>query len=309
MSQFVTESNIILEPCDAFWGVRKEQAITCVADVSGSLNNDWFKLYYYDSNYDLISDYVWFNVNSAGVDPDPVGYATGHVVALATNATAAQVATALAAVLDAIDGINSATVDPDNSAKVLMVHYNFGDATAADNGTASPGFTFAETVEGTGGKLGATDGGVEIKFDIKMVDVKSDQTGDQLLDQINNATNVTVSMTMLETTTAMIKDLIGDVMGDTTTPGGGTEVIGFGESKRFSNIKQYAGELRLIPVGASDRLRMHTCWKAVPVVESMTFKGTEVSKLPLKFNCFRDVTKLDEINVWAFGDTDQDLDA
>jgi hypothetical protein len=40
--------------------------ITCVADVSGSLNSKYFKL---PLPFPNGGAYVWFNVNSAGIDP------------------------------------------------------------------------------------------------------------------------------------------------------------------------------------------------------------------------------------------------
>src|ERR1700733_2564833 len=46
------------------------QTITTVADVSGSLNSTYFTVY---SAGNLQGFYVWFNINSAGVDPAPAG--------------------------------------------------------------------------------------------------------------------------------------------------------------------------------------------------------------------------------------------
>ncbi len=74
------------------------QRIDCQGDTSGSLNSTYF----------LISDsqdndyYVWYNINSAGVDPT-VADRTGIEVAAATNATSTQIATATSDALEAVN--------------------------------------------------------------------------------------------------------------------------------------------------------------------------------------------------------------
>jgi len=55
--------------------------ITCNPDVSGSLNNKYFNLY---SGRDEIKFYVWYNVNSVGVDP-AIPNSTGIEIQLNTN--------------------------------------------------------------------------------------------------------------------------------------------------------------------------------------------------------------------------------
>lgn len=122
------------------------QDITAVADSSGSLNSTFFTFYLAGNR---IGYYVWFNINSAGVDPAPAGL-TGIQVAGATNATAATLAgaarTAIAlAVSSAYLKVSGATTH------IILTNLQVGSCTAAANGTASPGFSYSLTQAGSYG--------------------------------------------------------------------------------------------------------------------------------------------------------------
>ncbi len=84
--------------------------------------------------------YVWFNVNAEGVDPTPGG--TGIPVALAGGETAAQVASAIQAAVDA-DSHFDADVE---GGDVQITNADSGVATDVDAGTS--GFTVANEVQG-----------------------------------------------------------------------------------------------------------------------------------------------------------------
>lgn len=83
--------------------IQEKTKITCVADVAGSLNNKFFYISSPTVNY-----YFWFNINSGGSDPTPDVTRTAEVVAAATGATAAAIATALAAKFNTLTGIFTA---------------------------------------------------------------------------------------------------------------------------------------------------------------------------------------------------------
>lgn len=119
-------------------------SITCVADVSGSLNNDYFII---NTANDAIGYYVWMNVNSLGVDPMVAGR-TGVPVALATNATATQVATAVAAALDALAGF----VSTSSGAVVTCTNASTGSTT--DAAATAIAFTISVTTQGYGTIIG-----------------------------------------------------------------------------------------------------------------------------------------------------------
>lgn len=123
------------------------QNITLVADVSGSLNSTFFT---FNTSGNAVGYYVWFNINSAGVDPAPAGL-IGIQVAGATGVTAANLATATraaiaAAVSSSVLGVTGLTTH------VILTNKQIGTSTAAANGTASPGFSYAVTQAGSYGQ-------------------------------------------------------------------------------------------------------------------------------------------------------------
>jgi len=124
------------------------QTITTVADVSGSLNSTYFTVY---SAGNLQGFYVWFNINSAGVDPAPAGL-TGIEVSAATSVTANTLAgdirTAIAANAAAATYF-TVTGATDN---IILTNIQPGSTTAAANSVAaSPGFSYATGTTGTYG--------------------------------------------------------------------------------------------------------------------------------------------------------------
>jgi hypothetical protein len=116
--------------------VAERTTILCVADTAGSLNNKYFTI-----NSPTVAYYVWFNVNSAGVDPAIAGK-VAIPVAIATGATNAQVATAVAA---ALDGLNAFVATAD-TATVTSTNAVKGVATNATDGNA--GVTTTVTIAG-----------------------------------------------------------------------------------------------------------------------------------------------------------------
>lgn len=298
----INEGSIKPRPMDVFWGKREVSSITTVADSSGSLNDTYFEFSAPGADEVVVDYYAWFNINSAGTDPAISGK-TGIEVAAATDATASAIATALQAALDA-DALLSASV---SSNVVTLTNEYFGAVTEIADGASATGFTLASSVTGFGGSLGATTGGVELTAEPQVVDVIADQFGTTRLDQVITGTDSSVAMTLLEVSLAKQKLIIGQATGDSYTPVGGTELVGFGESKRFQNLGQYTGELILKPSGASDNLENYHFWKAYPLPESISFTGDALNEFPVTFNVFRDSSKPSEVSLFAFGDGTQDL--
>lgn len=120
-------------------GVAEVTSITTVADSAGSLNNKVFFIY----GASGVGYAVWFNVNSAGTDPSIPGF-TSVAVALATNASANDVADGLYAALDALSDFTS----PNPAANVVVVtNAAAGARTAPDAGNS--GFTISVTTTGS----------------------------------------------------------------------------------------------------------------------------------------------------------------
>ncbi len=115
--------------------------VALAADTAGSLNSTYFT---FNSAGDLYGYYVWYNINSAGVDPAPAGL-TGIEVAGATGATAATLATATIAAINASSAASYVVATAGTSGHAIITSIQVGLKTAAANGTASPGFTYATT--------------------------------------------------------------------------------------------------------------------------------------------------------------------
>lgn len=126
---------------------KQVQTVTTVADSAGSLNSTFFTFY---TAGNVTGYYVWYNINSAGVDPAPAGF-TAIPVTGATGATANTLATATRA------AINTATAAVATGATnaVIITANGYGQMTAAADGTAATGFGFSV---GTTGSYGTSSG-------------------------------------------------------------------------------------------------------------------------------------------------------
>lgn len=130
--------------------VQEIQDVTLVADVAGSLNSKYWTFY---TSGNINGYYVWYNINSAGVDPAVSGL-TGITVLGATGATAATLATATRTAISA--AVSASLVQVDGATThVTLKNSQIGTCTAAANGAATPGFSFSVT---TAGSYGQTSG-------------------------------------------------------------------------------------------------------------------------------------------------------
>jgi hypothetical protein len=126
---------------------RETMNITLVADSGGSLNSKFFT---FRDQSGTNKYYVWYNINSAGVDPVPTGYiaANGIAVAGATGATAATLATATTAAIVA-RAPTGVTATNGAAGHTIITNNTAGVATATAEGTAATGFTFTRTITGS----------------------------------------------------------------------------------------------------------------------------------------------------------------
>lgn len=127
--------------------VQNIQTITAVADSSGSLNSTWWKFY---SAGALQGFYVWYNINSAGVDPAPAGL-TGIQVTGATGATASTLGGATRTAIAANAAAASYVTVSGSTSAIILTDIQPGTTTAASDGTAATGFTFSTGTAGTYG--------------------------------------------------------------------------------------------------------------------------------------------------------------
>jgi hypothetical protein len=296
----VREDKITLQPMNVVWGKRFKATVTTVADVAESLDGLYFSFNLPDTSLVAALFAVWMDIGS---DPAPtVSGATMIPVVVASGATAAAIATAIAAALNgnatfALHGKASAS-----GAVVTIKAKRPGSVATIAANTST--FTVATVQAGTGRDLGGTSGGIEVSIAGEMVDVVADQTGQQILDQILNATNVELSMTLLELTQENWEAMLGQVIGDTLM-GDVSEVVGLGDSKRFKNMSQYAAELILSPVGATDLSQNLYFWKVFPMIDSINYSGQDLAQMSLTWRALRDTDKDSKINLMILGDGEQ----
>lgn len=125
--------------------VSEAQQVATVADVAGSLNSTYFT---FNDAGNAHGYYVWYNINSAGVDPAVAGR-TGIQVTGATGASANTLATNTRSAINAVSGISVVASGATNN--VVITNSSPGTTTAAANGTASPGFTYSILTTGSFG--------------------------------------------------------------------------------------------------------------------------------------------------------------
>lgn len=298
--------NIKVEAMYVFYGenVAQVQKIVCHADSADTpLANKFFYLYLPDGT----KHYFWFNVATAGVDPAPAG-ATGHVVAIAANASAATVAAALELVIDAVVGFDSTV----SGNEIEVTNTTMGYADPAMDGLDADATLFGLQILVQGDselQLGCVNGDIEVSFEETFAEVKCHDTGTTPVAILKTGvSNVGVSMSLLETTKSKLRVLFAKT-GGAFTPEGGTEVFGMGTFKNFENMFKYASKLRLHPVRLlpGDLSEDWTFHKAIPKLQGITFSGENPLEFPLEFQVLPDETKNARVNYFSIGDGSQNL--
>ncbi len=121
--------------------VLNAASVTLAPDVAGSLNSKYFLI-----DTDTTDYYVWYNINSAGVNP-AIPNRTGIAVAGATGATAATLATATRAALAAATAIDDIA---GGTGVVTFTQATPGPDFLVADGAAPTGFTITSESAGAG---------------------------------------------------------------------------------------------------------------------------------------------------------------
>ncbi len=130
---------------------RNVQTITTVSDSAGSLNSTFWT---FNTAGNAVGYYVWYNINSAGVDPAPAGR-TAIAVAGATNVTGSTLGGATRTAIAASTGMSAYEVVSGSTTGIILTSVQYGATTAAADGTAATGFAFST---GTAGTFGSASG-------------------------------------------------------------------------------------------------------------------------------------------------------
>ena len=152
-------------------------------------------------------------------------------------------------------------------------------------------------------ELGSTSGGVEIAVEVQSSDIVTDQDGTSPVDAYQTGVAITISMTLIELNAANYNQMISTPTGGSAA-GSDATVHGYGTSKNFVSMLSMAQQLRLRPVGNSDNTEDWTFWRAVPVVESLSFASDSAGSMSVTFRCFPDSSKPAAVSLGCFGDND-----
>lgn len=297
-------TSFLLSAADVSWGRRERNCIETVADVAGSLGGTSFNINAHSASGEDKPYYVWFDTG-ADSDPAPVGR-TGIEVSISANDTAEDVATALAAAMEAESDFRGKVASNDSGAVLVDSEFIGAVSPAAD---VDSGFSFTQVKSGLGGDLGRTSGGVEVSMETTTVQITSDQTGALVNDEVVTGQTVEVTMSLQEMTAARWETVVGSVTGDTFTPAGGTQLVGFGESRLYDSFVDLGGELVLHPTrkDASDKSFDITVFLSAPKPSSINFSGENPQVMEVTFTALLEKEVQSSINLMAFGDTSQDV--
>lgn len=278
------------------------RSIKTVADASGNLNDTYFDLNAQDPSFESEEQYyVWFNVNSLGTDPAISGK-TGIEVAVATDATAAEVASAIVTAVEALTDDNFRAALKAGTTDTVEIGNRFGGEITAETDSGATGFTFTVETKGVGGALGKTADGIELALGTETGDVTTNQTGAVVNAQIYQGQTAELTANFVELDVEKLRSLfsvIGDELQDTSD----NYLIGGGESKLFQDLSVIGGQLVVHPqrLSLSDYSRDLILWSSAPKPDSLNFDGTSLQQLSTTFTGYLDERYKEKINLYAIG--------
>lgn len=290
-------TNIKIDPVDVDWDIEEQWEMTAVADVASSL----------DATFIALSDDVgtvgfWIDVDDSGTTIPAGASALDRAVEI-TTVTAGMTATQVAGVVATAINADSKFTSVATTTTLLTTASTTADVTAWADGDT--GFTFKQCQEGGNLDLGNLDGDIDSTFEEALFNVTSHQTGTTVVASLRQGNSAEITTILQETTTAKLNQLFAKAGGGSVTPGGGTEVFGWGSAKQGTNALVQARRLILKPVNASDDTENLTFWKAYPKPGSLVFSGENPKLLTVTWQIFRDDNIATAIDLFAFGDQTQ----
>lgn len=293
---FSGANNVTISPVNALWQVKANDCVDFQGLTGASFKGTYFELYLADGS----GFYVWGD-DSVEVDPAPAGLTAIPVTVTGDSDTAATLATAAQAAIDAVAGF-SAVVS--GSTIVDIRRDDFGSVQPIGQATFTGQIITVRT--GKDYDLGLLDGDVEFSFAPSNFIVQAHQTGvTPRAALFQGAETVEVTTTLLETQTSRLKEIY-DVYGGAFTPGAGTEVFGVGTSKQGENLLVDAARLKLRPVNAVDATSDTVVMLCIPIPDTLTFSGENPRTLSVTWQGFVDDSFANaETNIIAFGDVEQ----
>ena len=155
-----------------------------------------------------------------------------------------------------------------------------------------------------GVELGSTSGGIEMTTETSTVDITSDQTGSEVLDSFQTGTTATVTMTLLELNTVNYNLMIASATGSSKGSSEGNTGYGWGSSRNFTSMLARAQVLELRDTTSVVNSNSWNFWKAIPIVDSLSFASDAANTMSVTFRCFKDSSKDSTVDLLVKGDQD-----
>ena len=288
-------SNVKIVPVDVTWEIEEQVCVDFVGAVAADLNGLHFNLY-----DEAGTEYnVFYDLDAAGT-PNP-GSGTGVEVDVATGDSVASILSDTQTAIEAATGYTGRVDDT----RLFLTLDNTGKV-ASDAADVDTGFAVAIVNKGGSTYLGLLDGNVEPSFTEDLLPLTAHQFGTSVLAELRQGNNAEVTLALKESTNALYQEIFG-AGGSTFTPGAGTELYGWGDSKQGANTIVNARRLVFHPVinDASDRSEDLTFWLSYPNPDSIVYSGEDFKLLNVTFKTYLDLGKPKAIRRFAFGDSSQ----
>lgn len=304
MARSTSARNIKVEPANPVWGNQERACIEVLGDVAGSLSGTHFTFQGVDKDGLTTNYYAWFNTG-ASVDPAVAG-ATGVEVVIAEGASALVVRDALVLALNGLAQFNAGADQQDGKILAILECKEQGEVLPATDVNT----TFVITQEAAGSKLalGLTED-IEVAIAEDLLDIQSSQTGNEILARLRLGNSAgPISIPMKESDAAKLKEIL-KVGGEAFTPAAGTEVVGWGSSKSFTNVIPDSKKLVLHPtrLPEDNRADDFAFWLAYPNLNSINFSGSSEQIVTVEFTIYKDEARDNRASLFVRGDHTQNL--
>lgn len=247
--------------------------------------------------------YYWINVDGASVDPAPGG--TGIEVAVSSTDTAATIAAAVAAAVNAEADFCALQLRNKKNC-VVVKGIDFLPATPATTSDAVNQEVFEEH-KGFSQDLGLTgSGGFEINLNTETQEVTCDQTGSLIVSEDIIGVSPELEIVFKECNQALLNKVFVGGIGDECEDSNGDTVQGLGTTAVGRSVISRANRICLVPVenAPDDYTGAITFMLAFPTVSNLNYPSTEAATITATFKGYYDeFSKCEETNILAFGDT------
>lgn len=292
-------NNVTISPVSVSWQMEASELIDFAGLTGADVKGKYFNI---STAKDAILHYVWGD-DSVEADPAPAGRTAIAMTVVGDSDTAATLATACAAAIDAISGYSASA----SGSVVSVFRDDIGEVT--DTADVDMGVSLTVCRRGKDFELGLLQGDVELTLSPANFIVQAHSSGVTPRAALYQGIDTLEATTeLLETQNSQLKAIYGLYGTDGFTPGAGTEVFGVGTSKQGQNLLIDAGRLVLKDVNAADDTNNRSLMLCIPIPDSLVFSGENPRTLSLTWQGFVDDQIDSRVSALLFGDQTQQSD-